>query len=577
MLLCLALAFVLPLLSHPTRTGISDWDLFCFWDELPRSTLAHYGQFPLWNAYANGGRPYFANPTTGFLRPTSIFPLLFGCVIGLKIEVLVMIFIGMLGMFFLMKQYKATTPAGIFAAALFGLSGYFALRIAEGHLPVLQFLWFPYIFLFLLKSFSDKKYLFVSSIFLSFMIFGGGIAYAVLPAFAFLVSYCVFLSMQKKSMLPVLHVALIIALALCISAVKLAPMLEYVHTHPRLTNTDDELMPISGLYHSLMDSTQTFRSDKYSWQKYWWHEYGSYVGIIPVVLFLFGVFSFWKKQASLIATGFLMLFFAMGAFAPWAPWTLVHLLPGYSSTRIPSRYIILFVFVLAIMAGASIKPLLERVKQLQFRKIFTIILVLLVCADLILYGHQSLKLATPYLPQQNIAWSDDFHHTNNTFWNVQFADPALKKEPIWMYSSMYWNLLANEGRLDAYDSIPHTAFAKAREDPTYQGEAYIEGNGTARLDYWSPNELTIVVDIQSQARLIINQNFDSGWKTADQRTVENHNGLLSAIVHPEDHTVRFIYSPNAFWIGAGITLLTLLFMTTFTIKTFKGKKKQRKR
>src|SRR5574341_591302 len=106
----LALWFTSPIFHEIKNTGPNDWDIICYPEELARITFIDYHQFPLWNSYSNGGRPLLGHPQTSFLRPTFIFPLLFGCIVGLKVEFLVMCIMGMIGMF-LLSQYYRITPA----------------------------------------------------------------------------------------------------------------------------------------------------------------------------------------------------------------------------------------------------------------------------------------------------------------------------------------------------------------------------------------------------------------------------------------------------------------------------------
>src|SRR3990172_6306031 len=104
-LFVISAVFTFPIFKSLHNTGKSDWDQHCFLDEIPRKTILDFGQLPLWNPYGGGGRPLLAHPVVGFLRPTFLFTLFFGCVAGLKIEVFFMVFIGMVGMLLLSRQY----------------------------------------------------------------------------------------------------------------------------------------------------------------------------------------------------------------------------------------------------------------------------------------------------------------------------------------------------------------------------------------------------------------------------------------------------------------------------------------
>jgi len=95
--IAVAFFYTLPLLKNFSYWGQMDWDQFTFWNAVPRETLLRYHQFPLWNIYANGGNVLLAHPQSPFLSPLYIFVLIFGPVIGLKIEIIVHLIIGLFG------------------------------------------------------------------------------------------------------------------------------------------------------------------------------------------------------------------------------------------------------------------------------------------------------------------------------------------------------------------------------------------------------------------------------------------------------------------------------------------------
>ena len=51
---------------------------------------------------------------------------------------------------------------------------------------------------------------------------------------------------------------------------------------------------------------------------------------------------------------------AMGNFAPFAPWTLMHSLPLMSNMRTPSRFLIPFCFVASLLAGMVLDAIRRR-------------------------------------------------------------------------------------------------------------------------------------------------------------------------------------------------------------------------
>ncbi len=83
-----------------------------------------------------------------------------------------------------------------------------------------------------------------------------------------------------------------------------------------------------------------------------------YVGIVPLVLGLIGAVAGWRREVGyflLLAVGSLWL-----AFADYAPVDLYHALwslPGFSSFRVPGRYILLFVLAWSVLAAIGLQAL----------------------------------------------------------------------------------------------------------------------------------------------------------------------------------------------------------------------------
>jgi hypothetical protein len=545
-LVTLVLVLVFPGFSRLHNLGRGDWDLFCFWDEVPRVTINDYHQFPLWNPYASGGRPMLANPQAGFLRPTFFLSLLLGCAAGLKIEMILMLIIGMLGMFLLMRRHKMSPQASILAASLFGLSSYFTLHIAEGHVHFTTFALFPYIFLFFLKSFEQPRWLAGAAALIAWIVLAGGAIHELVPIALFLGMYGVLLSIKMRSVRPALYVAAIFALAFLLTAIKSIPVLQLLQTHQRPMDSGFEKTTLKGLYEVLLGREQRFLGLSFEGQSWHWHEYGAYVGFIPLIAFIFSIPFLWRKQWPLIITGLLALFSSMGNIVPWAPWNLLRELPLIHSTHVPSRYIIMFIFAFAFLVGQGYDRLDAAQKKHPVRRLVLAAIAVFVIVDLILIGHKAFSDKMFDVVPPEVTHNPVFH---------QMVDQDPRKYGD--YSNMYLNLLANNGTLNANDNLPFAGHAREPSDRAYRGEVYVEGNGIAAYSLWSPNRLAVAVTAASLSRVVVNQNYYTGWKTTDGRAAEDFNGLLSANITSADHLVEFYYLPDSFLLGSAVSAVTL--------------------
>lgn len=538
----LAVLFMLPVLLRLHNTGTGDWDQHCFFDEVPRKTILEYGQFPSWNPYASGGRPALGNPQYDFYRPTFLFTLAFGCVVGLKLDLLVLYFVGMLGMFLLLRHYKASTLPALLSAAMFGMTSYFALRLVEGHTTFWSIMFIPYAFLFLLKSFKQAWYVVPAGIAYGLTLIYGGVAYATVPFGIFLGAYAIVLAFQQRSIQPIVRTCTVGLLAVLLTAFFTLPMLYQAYEHPRIAKTDLQFISFSGLAEALLSRDPRILGLHFEGQDGRWVEFALYTGIIPLLLSFIGIALYWRTDAALLIASIVMLAFGVGHVSTYAPWSLLHATSLFQGFQLPYRFNIFVLFACAILAGKTAHALLVRWKKNATIRAAIICLLLLGIADIFFVGYRMHDTAFP-LPPPAAMHTLDFQQMFDT-----------NKSRSGSYSSMYYNLLSNRGTLNPFDPLPHSNFATGFNQPGYRGEIYLEGNGTASYSFWSPNKLVVHVDVPAQTQLIINQNYDQGWRVLDGRQVQNVRGLLAATVTPSDTEITFQYR-TPYWLHGWIVFL----------------------
>jgi hypothetical protein len=547
-MLIVAFSFSQPLLLRLTAFG-GDWDYFCFQDEASRITILKYNQMPLWNPYASGGRPLHANPENSFLRPTFFFSLLLGCKIGLKIEIFLMVLIGMIGMYLLAKYYKMNTPSAILSSVIFCTSSYFALHFSEGHTSYVSFFWLPYIFLFFLKSLNERKYIMVSAGFFTIGLFGGNSIYFAAPILLFLGIYSAVSMIVEKNSRYMINLILFILLVGGLAAIKLLPSLEHSIDHPRVISSD-ETTPLDAIYDIFLNREQLRNSQYLNPQPYGWHEYGAYVGLIPVILFLVSIVIFCKEYAEILIAGVITFIISLGDFGNFSPWNLLQGLPILNQMHVPSRFVLTFVFCIALLSGLSANVLTKAAYKYNLGKVLIWSLTFFVIIDMISVSNKSLYHAFPnqIIIGPEVTPSGEFYQMVDT-------NPSRSGAP----SSMYLNLLQNKGTLNAYDPIFISSNAVGINDTKYIGEVYLLDGGNASYVYWSPNKLVIRVSATNSTKLVVNQNYDDNWNIrTSEKDIENINGLLGTSVSNEDKLVELYYLPLSFTIGTIISIGTLL-------------------
>ncbi|HUP44674.1 MAG TPA: hypothetical protein VM779_04090 [Thermoanaerobaculia bacterium] len=93
------------------------------------------GELPLWNRYFHAGQPLAANPEHEIFYPFTWLILLPSYDYGFRLHILVHIYIGLLGMYALLRSMDLSPPAAFFGAVSFGLGGVYLSYI--NLLPIL--------------------------------------------------------------------------------------------------------------------------------------------------------------------------------------------------------------------------------------------------------------------------------------------------------------------------------------------------------------------------------------------------------------------------------------------------------
>ncbi len=109
---------------------------------------------------------------------------------------------------------------------------------------------------------------------------------------------------------------------------------------------------------------------------------------------------------------------------------------------------------------------------------------------------------------------------------------------------------SNQGALHCYEYTALKPRALAANGRGYRGEVWLEGDGSAQLTRWSPNELALAVDARSPSRVVVNQNFDENWTLASGmgRVVE-HRGTLAVELPSGAHALVLRYVSARFRVG----------------------------
>jgi len=557
-----------------------DWDQFTFWHAVPREIILRHGQFPLWNPYANGGNVLLAHPQSAFLSPFFIFVLLGGPILGLKLEIFAHLWLGLLGMHSLSRHLGLNWRAAYLSACVYMLSSVFFLHLGEGQMEWVALAFVPWIFMFYLKSIPPARlrnpepcvpnhFSLAGAVLTLGLILVTGV-YVVNLFLLFLFVYAGLTAVQMRQGRPLWTLGIVFAGACLIGAVKFLPMLEFVHQVPRLVDQQSGVSPET-LWTMLFGRNQAFL-DSRLWEttflpdgtyRYGWHEYGAYIGFLPILLFMMGGIREYKTRWPLLGSAAVCLLLVMGHSSPVNLWGMLHHVPIYRSLTVPSRFIFCVIFPVALFSGFGLAHVENGLRK--YGRVVSCLILVFVTLDLWQVNGVLLKNVFRIPPQ---------HVARETVFRQRYAAVNFYKEKSLSRSSQYPIFLSNSGVLEAYEcAAVKRGDVRIASDPGYRGEAYLKsGNGRILDVHFSPNAIGVSVDMDGNDTLIVNQNYYSGWRVRangnDLRPAV-YNGLTAARLGAGRQDVVFYYLPGSFILGL---CLSLSFAVTLILWLARGLK-----
>jgi hypothetical protein len=448
--LFVSIFFLLPIFKNFSFWGQMDWDQSTFWSAVSRVSILKYHQFPLWNPYASGGTAMLAHPHSSFLSPMFLNVLFFGPILGLKLQIFLHLFLGMLGMF-LLSRYLGYKGMGCYLTPfIYMLSSIYPLHITEGHAEWMAMAWLPWLFLFYLKALKKNRFILLAVVFFSLMIFGGApnIVYITILLLAI---FSILNSIQLRKIRPLKMVIFLFLGTSLLCSIKLVPMLEFLYSFPRYVQIEGQGLNLKEIYYMLFSRNQAQLYNQWRFLQdlndtgfgAYWHECGAYIGFIPFLLSMFGLL-FWKKIWPLVVTCILLFVICLGYESSINLWKYLHMLPIYNYSRFPSRYILAIIFSLSILSGFGIEKLGIQVRDIKNRYIrfIPILLTIFVLIDLTCVNSRIFKMAFTIPPLE--IHPDSHFHQRADYWG--FNDRITR-------SAMYPVFLANNGVINAYQVI----------------------------------------------------------------------------------------------------------------------------
>ena len=541
------------------------------------------GELPLWNPYLCGGLPSFGKPLSRFATPFFLLHLAIEPARALRWEIVAHLFLAALGTALLVARHLhgealARAAAVLLAACIYSGSSFFALHLTEGHLWVLTAAYLPWVLLAFERGVERKAFAALAGVGLAVMMGEGG-ALPLPLAVLLLGFYALFLAVRERTREPLVALFVAGCVGALVSAPKLLPMLEFLARHPRET-LEPLVYPAEALLYGLVDRDQSLRR-RYDWLYWGWQEQGHYVGWGVLALSAVGAF-FASGRAKLYAPlAVLFALLAMGPFHTLAPWNLIHPLPLFEALHVTSRFVMVTVLMLAVLAALGLHGMLQRVTSPAARAVIALVGVGAIASDLAVVRHGIFGvLGERPCPLQAWPASAPRGEPMITLTREPVATRRCKEPGAFVRSAMVPAARAGVAIVHAYNALcprdVRTDRVKAARllgrakvpdgvgeirvprnfgrkpglhgvgDPDYRGECWLaeDAPGVARITQRTMNRQRLEVDVPGPTRVVMNQNWDPGWRSDRGRLLEDEAGrLVLALDGPTRGTVALRYVP----------------------------------
>lgn len=499
---------------------MGDFDYYTQLYEAFRISLLHYGQFPDWNPWLAGGTPLYANPQFGLISIQSVFVLFFGSVYGLKLAYVFYAILGFIGVYVLGRQLLHSSQI---RASLIGLlwvmCGFFTSHNIS-HFTFALFFLLPWLF-FLIYNRHKIRY--------SWLLFGcllaliglSSLHYAalmmglVISIFAIINFVRISQQTQPPSILFIIKRDDIVftlksaAVFAILIAHKLYATMAYLANNERVINSPETYPTIGLLIKTIFMPVDTMKLPipEGIHSGWGWGEYSMYISLgaslALIVGSIYGIVYYLKyKKLTLqnphffIAVGAVAAIcfcIALGDYGKFSFFNILQHLPGFSQTRVPSRWMIFVVFAILCFLMSLKRP----------RYFIDGLLIVGVLELFIFFGPLHVNGTDMFAPQKG-TFSKVIEQYDNDKKHQDINDNPLR--------SYYVSTTQNIGQVYADDSIINTLNGVYNTSRCGENKAkscsFIMSNN-ASVEYWSPN--LIRIKRTSSGPIELNMNPYYGW------------------------------------------------------------------
>ncbi len=368
------------------------------------------GNIPSWNPAVSFGFPLIAAAQIGFFYPLLFILRFLPLYIELPVVLVVHLVAAAIGMFLFARRLKLSSEAALLATLAFVLSQFIWQHIT--HLNIfLAIAWFPWQMLAVHTVFQKKK-IHIKDISVLAVLFGipfliGQLQIQLLMMVVTL-CYGIYISpphMRGSARGSVMASVFVAILALLLASVQLFPTLELTGLSSRSSSEGFDIVRANQhsypLYHlPTLLFPRFYGNDDTYWGKRLEIEYGSYMGVIPLVLVIWHAYTVIPDLIRNLRRGsrlggrddeaffFVLLFITfLLSLGSLSPFRLIGLEPSLWFFSAPARWLLFTTFAGSILAGYGFDAVWQNTQSAKkfFRNIALIIFAGIIIGNMLLF------------------------------------------------------------------------------------------------------------------------------------------------------------------------------------------------
>ena len=548
-------SFAVGWFSTPLSVGVGDWDQMFSDAWVSVQAFLERGRPPLWSIQISGGAPLAANPQSLSFSPLLLVPAALGPIVGLKVLSALLIGAGFIGCYHLGRRWIGDSLGAAAFAFVFVFSGYFAIHFRAGHFPWAFFYVVPWILLFADRLLFESVPTYWSSVGLLVslvVLFSGPVYQALVFLFLPVGAIYGFVSRRDIGLIRAGYLLLLILCALLITMPRWIAIVDWQVRTPRYVPGHGG-MPLLEMGQMLFMPIEDYNF-RVLWGGSGLWEYWSYAGMVAglVALASIRVRARWRQ----LARGFIIAGLILAWRGPWGSlleWISPYL-PIAPSVRVYSRFLVLVVLGIALLAGGGLATLRQHATT---RGLFwaPTLLVIAMAADYYIVVHPIWSRVFSLRPDE--AYSD---------WGLSLRDPpysVVRSAPFTLESAnaggefnsrMLPLLMGGAVVANAYATLNGVPWMERRDGKVVESlpeDAYKLTNHN--LEFWG--------DFTPGQEIAINLHFVKAyWKVDDPKVarIYDDDGPIRLQILEPCHHVRITMRSgweSAGWAAAGIGFL----------------------